>query len=177
VQTLSTRLQGGQGHQILTTFIPPSYLPCTKALDKLEQMKVKELRLETQHRGKYLLVKSLTPSRRMGAIMAIVEDEDEECVLLQLYGREHENDRRASEILTEGMTMAIKKPYFKTNCTGGYGVRADHVGDILWLSYHDELVPAKWGPAFLAMDKPALKWKDEGDEAMRERKYWGAIER
>jgi hypothetical protein len=79
----------------------------------------------------------------MVAIMANVEDEDEECVLFQSYGREHENDRHASEILTEGMTMAIKEPYFNPSSTGGYGVRVDHVGDILWLSDHDELVLAK----------------------------------
>jgi hypothetical protein len=140
-------------------------------------MKVAELQLETHHRGKYLLVKCLTPSRKLGAIMAIVEDQDEDCVLLQLYGREHESERPASEILTEGMIIAIKEPYFKVNSTGGYSVRVDHVGDILWLSDHDELVPAKWGPALLEVDKPASKWKDEGDEAMREKKYWDAIER
>jgi hypothetical protein len=79
----------------------------------------------------------------MAAIMANVEEEDEECVLLQSYGREHENGRHASEILTERMAMAIKEPYFKPSSTGGYRVRVDHVGDILWFSDHDELVLAK----------------------------------
>lgn len=106
-------------------------------------MKVKELQLETHHRGKYLLAKCLTPPRRNSAIMAIIGDEDEECALLQLYGREHESGRPANEILKEGMVMVVKEQCFQVNSTGGYGVRTDHVSDMLWLSDSDELVPRK----------------------------------
>jgi hypothetical protein len=37
------------GHYIMTTFIPPAYLPCTKALNELEKIKVNELQLEIHH--------------------------------------------------------------------------------------------------------------------------------
>jgi hypothetical protein len=153
-------------HYIFTNFVPPAYLPCTKALNEFK----------IHHRGRFLLAKCLTPPRKLSAISAIIEDEDEECVLLQLYGREHENDRPANEILREGMVIVVKEPYFKLNSEGGYGVRVDHLSDILWLSETDGRIPAKFGPAILEMSKTALEWKEEGDVAMKKKKYWDAIE-
>ena len=175
-QLLLDKFRKQEEHSILTTFVPPAYLPCTKALNELEKIKVKELQLEIHHRGRFLLAKCLTPPRKLTAIMAIIEDEDDECVLLQLYGREHENDRPANEILKEGMVIVVKEPYFKVNSEGGYGVRVDHVSDILWLSETDGRIPAKFGPSILEMSKTALEWKEEGDVAMKEKKHWDAIE-
>jgi len=156
-------------------FVPPAYPPCTKALDELVKIKVKELHLETHHRGRYLLVKCVTAPDRLTAIMAIVEDEDEECVLLQLYQREAQVDRPTADVLSEGMFMVIKEPYFNINSTGEYGVRVDHVGDILWLGDGHELLPPSWGPALLDLDKSVLEWKEEGNAKMKEKKYWVAI--
>lgn len=174
-QLLLEKFRGEDKHYIMTTFVPPAYLPCTKSLNELEKIKVKELQLETHHRGRFLLAKCLTPPRKRTAILAIIEDEDGECVLLQLYGREHENDRPAKEILDEGMVLVVKEPYFKVCSEGGYGVRVDHVSDILWLSETDGRVPAKFGPSILEMSKTALKWKEEGDVAMKKKKHWDAI--
>jgi hypothetical protein len=64
------------GHYIMTTFIPPAYLPCTKALNELEKIKVNELQLEIHQRGRFFLAKCLTPPRKLSAISAIIEDED-----------------------------------------------------------------------------------------------------
>lgn len=89
-QLLLEKFCGEDKHHIMTNFVPPAYLPCTKSLNELEKTKVKELQLETHHRGRFLLAKCLTPPRKLTAILAIIEDEDGECVLLQLYGREHE---------------------------------------------------------------------------------------
>jgi chemotaxis signal transduction protein len=86
----------------------------------------------------------------------------EECVLLQLYGREHENDRPVNEILSEGMVIVVKEPYFKVNSEGGYGMRVDHVSDILWLSETDGRDPAKFGPAILESARQHWSEKKRG---------------
>ena len=175
-QLLLEKFRGEDKHYIMTTFVPPAYLPCTKSLNELEKIKAKELQLETHHRGRFLLAKCLTPPRKLIAILAIIEDEDRECVLLHLYGREYENDRPAKEIIDGGMVIVVKERYFKVDSEGGYGVRVDHISDILRPNANDGLVPAKFGPAILEMSKTALEWKEEGDVAMKEKKHWDAIE-
>lgn len=73
------------------------------------------------------------------------------------------------------MVLVVKEPYFKVCSEGGYGVRVDHVSDILWLSETDGRVPAKFGPSILEMSKTALEWKEKGDVAMKKKKHWDAI--
>jgi hypothetical protein len=68
-----------------TSFVPPPYLLCIAPLKKLKQMFIKDLQLETHHHGNYLLVRSITPLNRITAIIAIVVDEREDVVVLQLY--------------------------------------------------------------------------------------------
>lgn len=163
---------------MLTTFIPPAYLPCTKAMNELQKTKVKELQLETHHRCKYLLVKCRTPPYRMtakSAIMALVEDEDEECVMLQLHGQQDENLRPTIEILNEGMVIVVKEPFFKVVGDTDYRLRIDHVSNIFCLTLADQRVPIQWRPRFLQLDKSVLEWKGEGDQAIYEKKYWDAI--
>jgi hypothetical protein len=58
-----------------SSFLPPPYLPSIAPLGELKQTFINDLRLETHHRGKYLLLRSITPPNRMTAIMVIVEDE------------------------------------------------------------------------------------------------------
>jgi len=172
-----TRLnRESQDQEVSTVFIPAAYPPCMKALSELAKIKVRELQLETQHRGRYLLVKCVTGPNRLGSIMAIVEDGNEECVHLQLYHREDQVERPLTDILNEGMIMVIKEPCFKANSNGKYGVRVDHVSDVLWLGDRHTLLPASWGPVCLDLDKSALEWKEEGNEKMREKSYWKAIQ-
>lgn len=58
--------------------------------------------LETHHRGRYILVKTVTPVDRMTAILAIVEDEEGNSLMLQLFSQE--KARSADDILSEGLS-------------------------------------------------------------------------
>ena len=82
-----------------TSFVPPPYPPCIAPLEKLKQMFIKDLQLETHHRGNYLLVRSITPPNRMTAIMAIVVDEREDAVVLQLYQQDEKSNQPATSII------------------------------------------------------------------------------
>jgi len=163
-------------HTVRTSFIPPPYLPCTKPLCELQKILIRNLRLETSHRGSFLLARVLTPPDRMTGIIAIVEDEKDDVMLLQLYQQEDENLKPAVEILSPGMVVVVKEPYFKQTSDGGYGLRVDHVGDILWLRQGNEMIPGKWAPRFTDLDKTAMMWKEEGNRAVARKEFWKSIE-
>lgn len=55
-------------------------------------------------------------------------------------------------------------------------MRVDHLSDVLWLGVEDAQFPAQWGPEVLDLDKSALNLKDEGNVAMKQDRYWDAIE-
>lgn len=62
----------------------PPYLPCSTPMTELEPVAIKNLSLETHHRGTYLLLRSITSPHRMTAIMAVMEDENGDVILLHL---------------------------------------------------------------------------------------------
>lgn len=43
------------------SFVESAYPPCTSPLNELSQVAIRNLQLETHHRGTYLLLRSITP--------------------------------------------------------------------------------------------------------------------
>jgi hypothetical protein len=160
-----------------SSFLPPPYLPSIAPLEELKQTFINNLRLETHHRGKYLLLRSITPSNRMTAIMAVVEDEREDAVMLQLYHQDDKQDRPATSTLKQNDIIIVKEPYFKVMADGEYGLRVDHVSDLVRIDPGDERVPIQWTPRVLDLDKTADDWKLEGNEAMKRQQYWVAVQK
>ena len=168
-----------------TEMLDAQFLPATSLFTihcttrELKQTFINDLRLETHHRGKYLLLRSITPSNRMTAIMAVVEDEREDAVMLQLYHQDdkHVQDRPATSILKQNDIIIVKEPYFKVMADGEYGLRVDHVSDLVRIDPGDERVPIQWTPRILDLDKTADDWKLEGNEAMRRQQYWVAVQK
>lgn len=164
-------------NQLHTSFVASTYAPSTTPLNKLKPIQIKDLRLETHHRGSYLLVRASTPPTRMTAIMAIVEDESEDGIQLQLYQQPDERVRPATSVIMKNDVFLVKEPYFKTTSDGGYGLRVDHVSDITCLDAHHNLLPEKWKPTVIDISKTADDWKQEGNDAMEKKQYWKAIEK
>jgi hypothetical protein len=160
-----------------TSFISPPYSPSVAPLKELKQTFIEDLQLETHHRGNYLLVRSITPPNRMTAIMAIVEDEREDAVMLQLYQQDDENDRPATSVIKQNDVFLVKEPYFKVMADGEYGLRIDHLSDLVRIGVRDERLPKQWSPRVFDVSKTADDWRLEGNDAMRRHQYWIAIER
>jgi hypothetical protein len=74
IVVLILRGNKAQEHTIHPSFIPLAYLPCTILMTLLRRVVIKNLQLETHHRGTYLLLQSITPPSRITAIMAVIED-------------------------------------------------------------------------------------------------------
>lgn len=158
---------------IATSFVPPSYPPCVTSFSQLTKAMIRDLVLETQHRGKYLLLRCATPQSRMTAVMAMVEDEADEMIMLQLYHQEYP-DQPHEEILIQGRTVIVKEPYLKETATGGYALRVDHVSDIEFLSPTDERIPPRWRKS--PPEKTAAAWKVAGNAHFNKSSYRAAIE-
>ncbi|PGH18369.1 hypothetical protein AJ79_00435 [Helicocarpus griseus UAMH5409] len=71
--------------------------------------------------------------------MAIVEDEMEDVLCLQLYHQDV--DRANDDILPQGTVFIIKEPYLKLMADGNYGIRVDHLSDIVYLPVGDHRFP------------------------------------
>ncbi|KAK1836916.1 hypothetical protein QBC39DRAFT_377858 [Podospora conica] len=160
------------GH-MATSFVPPPYPPCVTPFSELTKAMIGDLVLETQHRGKYLLLRCITPQDRMTAVMSIVEDETMETVMLQLYHQDHP-DQPHEEILVQGRTVIVKEPYLKEMASGSYGLRVDHVSDVEFLSLMDERIPGPWRNR--PRQNTAATWKETGNEHFNKFRYRAAIE-
>ncbi|KAI9878412.1 MAG: hypothetical protein M1830_000932 [Pleopsidium flavum] len=109
--------------------------------------------------------------------MVVMEDERDDVVMLQLYQQEDEDDRPARDIVGEIGVCIVKEPYFKVMADGEYGMRIDHVSDLIWLSETDERVPMQWRPRISQLDKTADEWRCDGNAAMKAEKFFDAIKK
>lgn len=158
---------------IRSSFLPPAYYPSVAASSELKKALIKDLTLETHHRGSYILVRAVTPTHRMTAIMAVVEDERGDVFVLQLYNQE--KDLATDGRLVEGTVMLIKEPYLKIMADGNCGLRVDHLSDIRFIPEYDPLVPSVW------RDRPedhasAMFWKTKGNGLFDKAAYYLAID-
>lgn len=162
-------------HMLHTSFVPPSYLPCNTPLAELQSVRVQDLQLETHHRGTYLMVRAVTPPNRMTGILVLVEDEFGHVVVLQIYQQDDEEIRPANEIVDVGTVMLLKEPFLKVMASGEYGLRVDHLCDIITIDEHDPRRPMKWRPRVLDTDRSVESLKQSGNEAIGAGKSWTAI--
>ena len=158
------------------SWIADPYPPSVAPLEILKKLFIKDMRLETQHRGCYTVLRVATPPSTRTAIMAIVEDEKADGVLLSLYQQESESDRSGNKVMEFNRVCIVKEPYFKGTSDGGYGVRVDHLSDIVWLSSEDERVPFEWRPQITELEKTTEDLKEEGNAAFKTGNFEAAIQ-
>lgn len=160
-------------YEIRSSFVPPAYPPSVAALSTLKPVLIRDLTLETHHRGFYILLRAVTPTDRMTAVMVVVEDERGDVLMLQVYNQEEElsTDGR----LVEGTVILVKEPYLKIMADGNYGIRVDHLSDIRFLPSHDPLVPVSWGGR-RGMNQTASYCKTKGNDHFNKGQYYLAID-
>jgi hypothetical protein len=175
VALMARSMHRQDNHMIHTSFVPPSYLPCNTSLAELRSVHVRDLKLETHHRGRYLMVRAITPPNRMTGILVLVEDESEHAIMLQIYQQDDEEIRAASDIVDVETVMILKEPFLKVMASGEYGLRVDHVSDFIIIDDHDSRRPAQWRPRVLDAERSVESLKKNGNEAMSAGKPWVAI--
>jgi hypothetical protein len=159
--------------------VPPPYQPCVLPYAALRKVGLRELRLETNHRGNYLLVRTLTSPWKAAGIGTIIEDESGDAMQLQLYHqlRPHAPQETEEMLIPAGCVFVVKEPYFKVTGDGGYGVRVDHVSDIVWLAMDDERIPSAWRATVPPRARESDFWKREGNVSFKAGNYREAVAR
>lgn len=165
----------GREHQILTTQVPAPYLPCIVSEKDLKPITISEMKLETHHRGRKVMLRVLTPPQRITAVMAIVEDENRTGVVLQLYHQPEETVVPANEIMGPDMVCILKEPFFKCATDGSYSLRVDHPSDIIWLSATDDRVPLHWQPKIVELNQDSKRIREKGNKAVEGEKWAEAL--
>ncbi|KAL4746119.1 hypothetical protein BDW72DRAFT_210749 [Aspergillus terricola var. indicus] len=160
--------------KIQTSFLPPAYPPCTATMADLKKVAISDLRLETHHRGLYVLLRAVTPTSIMTGILLIVEDEAGDVLLLQLYNQEEQLAKDGR--LVEGTVILVKEPYLKVMVDGNHGIRVDHLSDVKFLSDHDEQIPLAWRQKVRIIDMSANDWKLKGNKWFDKGSYHLAID-
>lgn len=173
--SIAAKSNGDEEHMIHSAFIPPAYPPCTTSTAELQPITIKQLRLETHHRGTYLLLRSITPPNRMTSILVIAEDVDDDVVLLQMYHQEEEPMREITDIADVGTLLLVKEPYFKFTASGDYALRVDHLSDVVRLDAANAMVPACWKPRLSEMYDSVEPHKKKGDASVGKQKWWRAM--
>ena len=170
----SYRLQPSE-NTIAITQVPAPYPPCIDSANDLKPIMISDMRLETHHRGKKIMLRVLTPPDRMTAVMAVVEDETGTAVLLQLYHQPDETIVPATEILNTNMVYILKEPFFKGATDGTYSLRVDHPSDIIRLDGADDRIPSRWRPSMVISSGNSTDIRKKGNEAVQAKKWAEAL--
>ncbi|KAF2137062.1 uncharacterized protein K452DRAFT_341627 [Aplosporella prunicola CBS 121167] len=170
--TIPSKLLDDEVYHAEDEFVPLAYPPSTRSMRELQQMPLKDLRLETHHHGRVLIVRLPVKALRiLRNIQTVVEDSEGDVEKLLIFNFPLYLDPTSS--LPRGQHIAIKEPYYTAHGEGGV-IHVHHSSDILRLGSADELVspPMKNG----ATKKTAEQWKVEGNEAYKRGQYQQAIE-
>ncbi|KAE8442535.1 hypothetical protein EG329_003250 [Mollisiaceae sp. DMI_Dod_QoI] len=175
--SLSNKMRSMQtGHMLAITVIGNPYPPSVASFIDLKKLMIKDLMLETNHRGYYLLLRFICPAMRISGVMNIVEDEAGTVTPFALYLQEPETVRTAESILKDKGVIIVKEPYFKLGTGGQYVIRVDQPTDIVWVSEDDSRIPTKWRVANVSIQQSAVHWKKKGNDLVTKGKFFDAIE-
>ncbi|KAG5754251.1 hypothetical protein H9Q72_006066 [Fusarium xylarioides] len=153
---------------IYVTQIPDPYEPCLIPEKDLELMSISNMRLQTHHRGKKVLLRVKTAPARAAAIMTIVEDEEGTAVLLALY-QQLQEDLLTIRHPAQDSVAIVKDPFFEKIAEGAYSLTVYHPSDIIWLEDHDERIPEQW--RVHRETKSSVEYRAEGEE-LANKEHW-----
>jgi hypothetical protein len=168
------------GRAVLMAMENP-YPPSVAPMGGLKKLMIKDLQLETHHRGFYLLLRFTYTASRLNDVSNVAEDEAGSSMLFHLLMQQVEAIRRADTILKQKGVIILKEPFF-TDLTSGdlkggdCYIRVDHPTDIVWLAEDDARIPEKWRVEAAQIPNAAEHWKKKGNEMVKEANYYEAID-
>ena len=152
-----------------SSIIAPYYPPSTASPGCLTEMHIKELQLETHHRGSYLiLTTNVPPINVAGVIISVMRDEFDNMVMTSHH---YVN----AESLFLGGIFMIKEPYFTIRSDGDYHVRVDHVTDMVHVCAVLHWIPSSLRTHDESGSMTTSDWKRKGDREMKGNNYIAAV--
>jgi tetratricopeptide (TPR) repeat protein len=156
-----TRSQGGI---LPAVTVGCPYPPCTVPLEELKPMSIRDLRMETHHRGRKLAIKRASPVVGL-AVRSWCMVQDEECKETERLEYGLHKLRHGEEILELTKLFVIKEPYFTMTEQGEPTIRVDHPSDLVSLT--DEIGASELKDTNAA-EKAATRCKNKGNAALKE---------
>ncbi|KAF5025068.1 hypothetical protein F66182_2837 [Fusarium sp. NRRL 66182] len=157
------------------TTMPAPYPPSAIPAQDLEPLPISQMRLETHHPGKKVMLRVLTPPDRITVVMAVVEDEEGTAVLLQLYQQLEEEIVPCSQTILPHAVCIVKEPLFTKSVDGAYSLRVDHLGDIIWLADTDERIPQEWRGRQPRLNDSSRSIRAQGNDFVKDQKWAAAL--
>ncbi|TDZ58565.1 putative protein lysine methyltransferase SET5 [Colletotrichum trifolii] len=158
--------------------IPLPYLPCAQETDDLIPMLISHMKLQVHHRGKGVILRTLTPTDRSAAIMTVVEDEEGIATSLHLYNQPDEELVHGDDLMPKGTMCIVKDPCLQFLAVGEYALRVDHISDVVFLERDDPRIPLHWSVQSLGLgEENSEALCVEGEEAAYDEGNWAKAER
>lgn len=171
-----------KGERALPNTITSHYPPSTTEVANLKPISTSELRLETRHVGRVLIVRTFGELFCFTYLHSCIEDCLGVSSMLHVYNSALNED--ACYTLPKDTVFAIKEPYFQA--TGGLGsgtghviggkLRVDHPSDLIKLEPTHPMVPIELASKLLELDTDALVFKSKGNVAFKANDYLRAAE-
>ncbi|UKZ86806.1 uncharacterized protein TrAFT101_002631 [Trichoderma asperellum] len=161
-------------HVVRSCFIGAAYPPCTLPLSSLVPIHLRDLTLETQHRGRVLILRAFCEPNVIVAIQNAVEDERGDVDRLAIYNLPPTAE--ANAVLPQGAIVAIKEPYYKRTADGGLFVRVDHPTDFVLLKPGNSIIPRALAPRTKKLKQSAIGLKEEGNAKFKRGDFQVAVE-
>ncbi|KAK4098603.1 hypothetical protein N658DRAFT_488317 [Parathielavia hyrcaniae] len=176
VKTHSTHLQTQDSspnapRPVKQPIVLEGYPASTKSIRELEIIPLAELRPETHHRGKGIIVKVASQPFLGAGAVSIVEDEFGNADKLAIY---NQADSSILSGVPEGCVVAVKEPFYKNNgADEDFMICVDHPSDVILLRFTDPIIPEalRLGPLLQTADD----WKNAADRAFIEKDYPTAV--
>ncbi|KAK5723704.1 hypothetical protein LTR15_005403 [Elasticomyces elasticus] len=162
------------GYMLRTCFISYAYPPSIIPTAKLKPMLIPELRLETHHRGRVLILRTFGLPQRIQAVQNAVENAEGNVERLALYNTDPKHTPEQS--LPRGVVIAVREPFYKATMDGGYTIRVDHPSDLVRLPAGHESIPAAFAPRLVELELPAEGFKMSGNAAYAKKDFLGAVD-
>ncbi|KAJ5356672.1 tpr domain-containing protein [Penicillium concentricum] len=172
-QDLSLSFGGGRSNNSMVAYTTgEQYPPCLKDVSQLEPMELSELRMDTHHRGKKLILRRVSPvvELQLSSWTVVQTDqrsEDVERLEIFIHKSHHGQD-----VLEAGIEYVVKDPYYTLNSLGECTLRVDHPSDLVITIYMDNLEvwrSAKVNPAKVV--ETAEECKTKGNAALEKKDY------
>ncbi|KAK4129149.1 hypothetical protein N657DRAFT_586828 [Parathielavia appendiculata] len=148
-----------------------AYPASTKSIRELDIIPLTELRPETHHWGKAIIVKAASQPFLGAGAVSIVEDEFGNADKLAIY---NQADSSILSGVPEGCVVAVKEPYYKNNgADEDFMICVDHPSDVILLRFTDPIIPEplRLGPLL----QTAEDWKNAADRAFLEKDFPTAV--
>jgi len=153
------------------------YPPCEEPSAHLSCIAITNLKGDSHHLNSYIVLRCLTPPTRMAAIVAVMEDEFSNDIVLEMFHQDDGFSIKPTDVINIGAIILVKEPFCKITPWGQRIIRVDHITDVEFVLSDDPRVPPNWKECMVEEQEALSFYTNQGFEAFKKKEYWQAIKK